>query len=188
MSTSGKGDGGAAPGHSPDRSFVPWAALDVLCPRPAAPCTKTSPSLARRRVGSNLQESRRSTPPRRSGGGSSRKPAAQAVRAASARSLSAGGQLQHRRHRRSPLYGDHIVSAHNKVSSTRAGRVKEGRMSRWHPSAGCSMRPHARCQHEWSRGGRTVRTGWTDRSGAVYSTSRTVGSMAFECMGRAKNW
>ena len=74
------------------------------------------------------------------------------------------------------------------VSSTRAGRAKEGRLSRWQPSAGCSVRPHARYQHEWSRGGRAVKTGRTDRSGAAYSTSRTVGSLAFECMDWAKNW
>ena len=147
-------------------------------PRRVLPAAASAPTC--RRVGARLRRGDRVVAPR----GSRLHERSERPQLA----LSAGGQLQHRRPRRSPLYGDHVVSARDKVSSTRAGRAKEGRLSRWQPSAGCSMRPHARCQHEWSRGGRALRTGRTDRFGAVYSTSRTVGSMAFECMGRAKNW
>ena len=72
--------------------------------------------------------------------------------------LSAAGQLQDRKPRRSPPYGDHAVSACRQGLFDRAGWAKEGRLSRWQSSAGWNRRPNARAgafEHRYMHG--TVR-------------------------------
>ena len=106
-------------------SFGRRTAHDVSSPLPASPCMPRSLIFARHRVDAVFAASHL----RRRRGARLVAPRTSQLDERSERlrlALSAGGQLQHRKPRPSPLHGDHVISRVDKVSSTGANGRRTG--------------------------------------------------------------